>query len=162
MPVDVIIISASIVLFIVGICGCILPVLPGLPLVWSGLLLSYFSSFTNISLIAVIITGVVTLFICIADNVFPALLTKKSGGSKEGIIGSVIGMILGFFAGPVGIIVGPFLGALVGEVVHDPSNKERIFEAAFGTFKGFMLGLGIKLVASFIFVWIFILSITVN
>lgn len=86
-------------------------------------------------------------------------MTKQSGGSKYGIIGSSVGLFAGFFTGPWGIIFGPFLGAFVGEMIHDSSDMKHVFESALGCFKGFLLGTGMKMMATGAFIWVFIITL---
>ena len=147
------------ILLVIGFAGTIVPVLPGAPLAWIGLLLAYFSSYTDISVTALIITAVIAILVSVLDNIFPIIFTKQSGGSKAGTWGSTIGLIIGFFIGPIGIIAGPFIGAWVGEMIHDNSDSKRALSAAFGSLKGFLLGTGMKMIACGIFIWIFVTSL---
>lgn len=162
MCVDVVFLAIGILFLVVGLIGTVVPVLPGAPLAWVGLLLSYFSSYTNMAILALVLSGIFALFVSIADNIFPTVMTKKSGGSRAGTIGSVVGLICGFFVGPVGVILGPFAGALAGELIHDDSDFKRAVRAAFGAFKGFLLGTGLKILSVMICIWILIFSILHN
>lgn len=162
MTFDIVLIIISVAMLFIGTIGTVVPVLPGVPLCWAGLLVFYFSSYSSISVLTLIITGVVALFVSMADNFLPPYFTKKSGGSKQGTWGSIIGLIVGFFASPLGVILGPFIGAFVGELIFDSSDMNRVFKAACGTFKGFLLGVGMKVLACSIFIIIFILSISIN
>lgn len=159
MNVDVVLIVVSVVLILVGTAGTVVPVLPGVPFVWAGLLAAFFSEYSEISVVVLVVTGIASVVVSIADNVFPAVMTKKSGGSKYGTAGSVVGLIAGFFMGPLGIILGPFAGAFVGEMIFDSSDMKRVLNAAFGSFKGFLFGTGLKLLTCLIFIWIFIFSL---
>jgi len=85
------------------------------------------------------------------DYFLPAWLTKRFGGSRKAVIGSVVGLVLGmiFFA-PYGIIVGPFLGALAGELLHYKNSGSndgfgKALKVAFGAFLAFIVGTGAKL-----------------
>jgi uncharacterized protein YqgC (DUF456 family) len=147
------------IFLLIGFAGTIVPVLPGAPLAWLGLLLAYFSVYTDISVTTLIITAVIAVLVSILDNIFPIIFTKQSGGSKAGTWGSTIGLIVGFFIGPIGIIAGPFIGAWVGEMIHDNSDSKRALSAAFGSLKGFLLGTGMKMIACGIFIWIFVTSL---
>lgn len=158
MELDIFLTVISAVLLLAGFAGTVVPILPGAPLAWLGLFISYFSSYTKITPVVLVVTAVIAVAVSVADNIFPVLLTKKSGGSKAGTWGSTIGLVLGICAGPAGILVGPFLGALVGELIHDSSDTKRALTAAFGAFKGFLLGTGIKMAACALFIWIFIIS----
>lgn len=147
------------VLLLVGFIGTFVPVLPGAPLAWAGLLAAYFSEYCEISLVALIITGVFAVLVSILDNILPVVMTKKFGGSKSAVRGATIGLIVGFFAGPVGIIAGPFVGALAGEYIHTQGKSEGVFKAAFGAFVGFLTGTGLKMITVLFFIWYFITSL---
>ena len=110
-------------LLLAGFLGTFVPILPGAPLAWAGLLAAHFSIYNDISILCLIITGVIAVLVSIADNIFPVTMTKKFGGSKYATTGATIGLIIGFFTGPWGIILGPFLGALVGELA-DGMNRQ--------------------------------------
>lgn len=146
------------ILLAVGFLGTFIPVLPGAPLAWLGLLVSYFSSYNKISIICLIITGLVALVVSILDNILPVYMTNKRGGSKAATTGSTIGLIIGFFVGPPGIIFGPFLGALIGELISTSGDFKASVKSAWGAFLGFLCGVGIKMAAVMVFIWIFIIS----
>lgn len=158
MNISIILTILAGILLIVGFLGTFVPVLPGAPLAWVGLLLSYFSSYNKISILCLIITGVVAIAVSILDNILPVYMTNKTGGSKAATTGSTIGLIIGFFVGPPGIIFGPFLGALAGELISTSGNFKVSIKSAWGAFLGFLCGVGIKMAAVMIFIWIFIIS----
>ena len=145
-------------LLLIGLIGAFVPVLPGPPLAWAGLLLSFFSKYNNISIAALIITGIIAVIVTVLDNVFPVLMTKKGGGSKAATTGSTIGLIVGFFLGPVGLILGPFLGAFIGELISSHGNMDTAFKSAWAAFMGFLCGTGAKLVVVLVYIWIYIAS----
>lgn len=150
-------IGAGILLFI-GFFGTFLPVLPGAPLAWAGLVVAYFSSYNQISIITLVITLVFAIAVSVLDNFMPVVMTRKFGGSKYAVTGSTVGLIVGFFTGPWGIIIGPFIGSLVGELIYKKGKTEGVFKSALGAFIGFLLGTGIKMITVLAFVWIYILS----
>lgn len=158
MVVSIILTVLAAILLILGFLGTFIPVLPGAPLAWAGLLLCYFSSLNEISIVCLVITGVVAVAVSIFDNFLPVLMTNKIGGSKAATIGSTIGLIIGLFIGPAGIIAGPFLGALAGELLHSRGNFSTSIKSAWGAFLGFLLGTGIKMIAVGFFIWIYIRS----
>ena len=159
MAMDLIFVIAGGILLLIGFVGTVVPVIPGAPLAWAGLLLSYFSSYTHSSIVMLVITGIFAIAVSIMDNIFPAILTKQSGGSKAGIIGCTIGLVIGMFFGFPGILLGPFLGALFGELLHNSEDSSNALKAAFGTFKGFLLGTGLKMIVCAIFIWIYIITL---
>ncbi|QEC51763.1 hypothetical protein EDD80_102325 [Anseongella ginsenosidimutans] len=141
---------------IIGILGSFLPVLPGPPIAWAGLLLLHYSEYAHFSQRFLIITAIITIAVTALDYIVPIWGTKKYGGSKMGQYGAIIGMLAGLFAGPVGIIFGPFIGAFIGELIHDPQNQARALRAAWGSFIGFLVGAGLKIVLCLVFAWFYV------
>lgn len=148
---------------LVGIIGCIVPVLPGPSLTWLGLLLIHFTKYAEFSFSFFVITGLITLVITFLDYVLPSWVVKKKGGSKFGERGALLGGIVGVFFGPIGILAGPFLGAFSGELLANYKQLDlaATFNVALSSFMGFLLSTGIKLVWSFMMgywfvkVWLF-------
>lgn len=137
----------AIICTIVGVVGCVVPILPGVPICYLGILLCFWNGadFTTSQLV---IWAIVAAGVTLLDNFLPAVMTKKFGGSKEATRGSMIGIIVGFFLGPLGLILGPFFGALIGELTHNGNDSARAFKVAFGSFAAFICGTGIKLIAA--------------
>lgn len=147
------------ILLLAGLIGTVLPVLPGPPIAWAGLLAAHFSSYSQIEIWILIATGIAAVFVTVIDNIFPSVMTKKAGGSKAATLGCTIGLIVSFFLGPVFILIAPFAGAFIGEMIHDSSDAKRALKAAFGAFKGFLLGTGLKIICVMCFIWLFLWSI---
>ena len=147
------------VLLLVGLIGTVLPVLPDPPIAWAGLLAAHFSNYSQIEIWILIATGIAAIFVTVMDNIFPSIMTKKAGGSKAATWGCTIGLIVAFFLGPIFILIAPFAGAYIGEMIHDSSDAKRALKAAFGAFKGFLLGPGIKIITVMCFIWLFLWSI---
>ena len=152
---DYILLILGIILMLAGIIGCLVPVLPGTPLSFLGIILLHFSRFGEFSNSALIAFGAITLVVSILDYVVPIWGTKRFGGSKYGTRGATIGLIIGIFLGPAGIIIGPFAGAFVGELLFKDDMKYAL-KAGFGSLLGFMTGIGLKLAASCVMTFYFI------
>lgn len=146
-------------LMIVGIVGAIVPMIPGPPLAWAGLLVGYFSAHTHISVLCLVITFLVALAVQLLDTFFPALMTKKTQGSVAATRGATIGIIIGLFLGPWAILPGPFIGAFVGEMIHSSESIGKALKVACGSFLGFLCGTGLKLMTVFAFIWVLIISL---
>lgn len=144
---------------LIGILGCFLPVLPGPPLSYVGLLLMQLQSEAPFTLNFMILWLVITIVVTGLDYVIPAYGTRRYGGSKWGVLGTFIGLVIGLFFTPVGIIVGPLLGALVGEYIAGKDSKDAM-RAAWGSFVGFLLGTLIKLTASLFMTGYYIANIS--
>lgn len=147
---------------IAGILGGILPVLPGPPLSYVGLLLLHFTNRYQFSSRFLIIWAIITVIVYILDFVIPAWGTKRYGGSNRGIWGSILGLIAGLLTlGPPGIIIGPFVGAVIGECTTGKDIRTAL-KSGFGSFVGFLAGTALKLAVSGIMMWHFISKIFSN
>lgn len=148
------------ILMIIGIFGSFLPVLPGPPISWVGLLLLYLTKAVPMSYTVLGVTLFVALVVGILDYVIPAKGTKRFGGSKYGIWGTNIGLVVGIFAPiPFGFIIGPFVGAFIGEMFNDSNDSQKAFKAATGSFIGFLASTFIKFVVSMVFFGLFLLKV---
>jgi hypothetical protein len=152
---DYVLLILGIILMVIGIIGCLVPVLPGPPLSYLGLILLHVSRFGQFSSTILIILAVMTIVVSILDYIVPIWGTKRFGGSKYGTRGATIGLIIGLFLGPVGIIIGPLIGAIVGELIFKDDMKYAV-RAGFGSLLGFLTGIGMKLAVSFIMTFYFV------
>ena len=157
---DYILLIFSIILMILGIIGCLVPVLPGPPLSYLGMILLHFSKFADFSSNILIAMAVIAVLVTILDYIVPVWGTKRFGGSKYGTRGATVGLIIGLFLGPLGIIIGPFIGAFVGELIFKDDIKYAL-KAGFGSLLGFLTGIGLKLAASFIMTFYFVKELIV-
>ena len=145
-------------LVIAGILGCIIPVIPGPPLGYAGIILLHFTRWGDLSYKLIIWLGIIVIAVTVMDYLFPAWITKKFGGTGMGVWGSVTGLVVGLFFAPLGIIIGPFLGAFIGEMIAN-NNSEQAFRSAVGSFVGFLMGTVAKLIVSGIIVYYFVVEL---
>ena len=118
---DILLTFIGFLFMLVGILGSFLPVLPGPPLSWIGLLLLYLTNAVPNNWLFLGITLAIALMVFTLDYIIPALGTKKFGGSKYGVIGTTLGLLVAIFfpiLGLFGIIIWPFVGAIVGELLN--------------------------------------------
>ncbi len=155
---DIILLLLGFIFVIIGILGSFLPVIPGPPLSWIGLLLLYLTPPVPMDWWILGLTLILALFVIVLDYIIPVMGAKKFGGSKSGMIGTTIGLlvalifpVLGFF----GIIIWPFVGALAGELLNK-TDKKTAFKAAFGSFLGFLTGTFLKFMVAVIYFGIFV------
>lgn len=163
---DIFLIILGAICLLLGLIGCVAPVIPGVPLSYVGLLLLHFTDRVQFSWQFLTVWAVIVIVIQVLDYFIPAWGTKKFGGSKYGVWGSTIGLLLGFFMGPWGIIIGPFVGAVVGELIYfnrhpkaiisgseqpasntqqaKNNNLTRALRAGFGSFVGLLTGTILK------------------
>lgn len=144
------------VLVLIGLAGTLLPILPGVPLIFVGLLVAAWAdNFQHVGALALSILGVLTVLAIAADFLASALGAKKLGASPKAVAGATIGAIVGIFFGLPGIVLGPFLGAVIGEL----SAKRELLQAGksgLGTWLGLLLASVAKLTVSFLMLGVFI------
>ena len=155
------VVAAALVLL--GLVGTILPALPGLPLVFGGMLLAAWAGgFEQIGVATIVVLGVLTLFSLAIDFWATALGARRVGASRKAIIGAVIGTFGGLFFGPIGLFVGPFAGALAGELLHgrrlDQPGIGQATRVGVGTWVGIVFGTVLKLGLAFAMLGLFALA----
>ena len=138
----------ALVLALVGVAGCILPVLPGTPICYVGMLAMACTQYSTLETSTLVMFLIITVAVSVADYLLPAWLSRRFGGSKHGATGAPIGMVVGLFCGPMGLILGPFIGAVVGEMTVNRDDSAKALKVGFGAFLSFIVGTGLKLIAS--------------
>ena len=156
---DILLISISVLLILIGILGSIIPILPGPPIAYGGLLLVHFTSKHPFSVEFLILFGALAILSAVIDNVLPIYATKKFNGSKKGVWGSAIGLVIGlFFFPPFGILIGPMLGAFIGEIIDGKSANNAI-RPAFGSFIGFLSSIFLRFGLSVVMAYYFVVEV---
>ena len=145
---DVVLIIIGIILLLVGFVGSIIPGIPGPPIAYLGMLIQVFKTENPFTAKFLVIWALIMIAVSVLDYIVPVIGTKKFGGSKRGIWGSIIGLFVGiFFFPPIGLIIGPFLGAFIGELTGGKETQSAL-KAGFGSFIGFITGVVLKLVVT--------------
>ncbi len=166
MFLDILLLIVAIFFILAGLAGCILPVIPGPPLSFIGLLLLRFTDFLEPHREAQFdtilwITASAAIVAVVLDYFVPIWGTKRYGGSRAGTLGATFGLIAGLFFGPVGIIAGPFIGAVAGEMLSGKDQRSS-FRSGFGSLMGFFTGIVLKLIVSGIITYYFIKEIFIG
>ena len=138
-----------------GLAGSILPALPGVPLVFGGLLLAAWADdFQRVSWVVLVILGLMTVLSFAIDFAATAMGAKRVGASKLAIVGGLIGTLGGLVLGLPGLIFGPFVGAVTGEMLTH-GEMQRATRAGFATWVGLIFGTLTKLALVFTMLGIF-------
>lgn len=155
---DILLLILGLLLMFTGILGSFLPVLPGPPISWVGLLLLYLTRAVPDDWWFLGITLGVALLVAAMDYIIPVVGTKRYGGSKAGMIGTTVGLLVSIVfpvLGLAGIIIWPFIGAVVGELANK-SDRQSALKAAFGSFIGFLTGTFLKFLVAVIFLGLYL------
>lgn len=160
---DIALLIIGFILMFAGLIGSFLPVLPGPPLSWIGLVLFYLTKPIALDYKFLGITLFIAVLVTVMDYIIPALGTKKFGGTKYGMWGTTIGLIIGLLMPiPLGFLLGALIGAYVGEMLYDSKDTKRALKAAFGSFIGFLSSTFLKFTVTAWFLVIFIMKTVKN
>lgn len=155
---DIILIILGILCLITGLVGCFLPILPGPPVAYTGLLLLHFTDKVQFTTAELLIWLLIVVIAQILDYFIPMLGSKYSGGSRWGTRGCLAGTLIGLFFMPWGIILGPFLGAFIGELLGGQETGQAL-KSGLGSLLGFLFGTVLKCVIVGYFIWQFVAAL---
>ncbi|RRO19737.1 DUF456 domain-containing protein [Flavobacteriaceae bacterium 14752] len=157
---DILLLTLGFIFCLGGILGSFLPILPGPPISWLGLLMLYLIPEITFNYTFLSITLAIAAIIFALDYVIPIIGTRYLGGSRAGAIGSTVGLVVGLFFPPLGFLIGPFIGAFLGEILfNSKSNSKHAFKSAVGSFIGFLASTFMKALVSIIYLGLFIYKI---
>ncbi len=150
----------ALIFFLLGILGTIIPMLPGAPLIWTGMLLyGLITGFDNLTPPFFLFQALLALAVLLVDHLTTLWGTRRFGGSRAGFWGAVLGLLLGaLLFNLAGLLPGTFLGAVLGELTTGKGIKQA-FLSGTGAVLGFLGGLPFKLLLEIIMIAWFFLSI---
>ncbi len=122
-----------------------MPILPGAPIIWLGMLLyGLIAGFTNLEVSFYIAQGLLAITVMGLDYLFAAMGSRAFGGSRAAFWGAAAGLLIGLFFFPIGLFLGPFLGAITAELLFKSKVKQAV-RSGFGASFGFWGALPFKL-----------------
>lgn len=151
----------AVLLVVVGAIGTVLPAMPGVPLIFAGVLVAAWAEdFERIGGWTIGVLAVLTVIGVIVDYVAASMSAQRAGASRQGIIGAAIGTVAGVFTGLWGLVFMPLLGAAVGEFMahRDALRAGRVGVA---TWFGLLIGTAVKIAVAFTMIGVFIAAIVV-
>jgi len=139
----------AVVLIVVGVAGTFLPALPGIPLIFGGVLLAaWIDDFQRIPGWVIGVLAVLAVIGIAVDYVAAALSARRIGASRQGIIGAAIGTLAGIFTGLWGLLFMPLVGAAIGEYLAH-QDALRAGKVGIATWFGLLIGTAIKIAVAF-------------
>ena len=155
--------ALAVLLVLVGIAGTVLPAIPGLPLVFAGMLLAAWAGdFQQIGGWTLLVLAVLTMVSIGVDFLASAAGARRVGASRLAMIGALVGTVVGLLFGLVGVFAGPFVGAVAGELIDRRGIAHRHLGHAtrvgIGTWFGIFVGIVLKLTLAFAMVGVFALA----
>ncbi len=134
------------VLMLIGLFGMIVPIFPGLIIIWlAALAFGIIEGFNTIgSVIFVLITGLMLIGM-VVDNIVMGMMIRKEGAAWSSVI-------LGMLAGLIGTIIVPLVGGLVAApatVVLLEYRRVRNWRKVWLIVRGLALGWSLSFVLQF-------------
>jgi uncharacterized protein YqgC (DUF456 family) len=155
MSADVLWYLLAALLVLGGIAGSVLPALPGVPMVFAGLLVAAWAGdFTRVGVVTLVLLGLLTLASFAIDFAATALGAKRVGATKLAVAGAALGTLAGLFLGIPGLILGPFVGAVAGELLSH-GQVQQATRAGVATWVGLLFGTLAKLALVFTMLGVF-------
>ena len=149
------------VLIIAGFAGAILPALPGVPLVFGGMLLAAWADhFQHVGVLTLTVLGVLCVIALLIDFVAGMLGAKRVGASPRALWGATLGTLVGLFFGIPGLLLGPFIGAIAGELTAG-SKVDHATRVGIGTWLGLLFGTLAKIALCFTMLGIFLVAFVI-
>ena len=149
-------------LIAVGLAGTIVPVLPGVPVVFAGMLLAAWADgFAHVGTVTLVVLGMLAAIALVIDVIAGLHGARRVGASRQAVVGAALGTIVGLFLGIPGLLVGPFAGALLGELVAG-SGMHKATRVGAGAWLGYVLGAVAKLAICFAMLGIFALAFLIG
>jgi len=145
----------AVLLVCIGLAGSVLPALPGVSLVFTGLVLAAWADdFERVRGFTVTVLGLLTVTSFVVDFAATALGAKRVGATRLAIVGAMLGTVAGIFFGIPGLILGPFLGAVAGEMISH-GGVQQAARAGVATWMGLVFGTLAKLALVFTMIGVF-------
>jgi len=149
----------AVLMVIVGIAGTVLPVLPGVVLVFAGIVLAaWIDGFTVITGWTIGVLAVLTVVGFAIDYVAQMVSAQRAGATWQGLAGAAAGTVAGIFTGLWGLLFMPLVGAAVGEFISH-RDALRAGRVGLATWIGLLVGAVLKLAIVFTMTGIFVAAL---
>ena len=154
----VVYLAVAALLVAVGLAATVVPVLPGVLLVFGGLLLAAWAEgFSRVGVVGLSLIGALAALAFAADFVASLLGAKRVGASPKALFGATVGGVVGIFLGIPGMLLGPFVGAVLGEL-WARGGIAQAGKVGVGTWLGLLFAAIAKVVIAFLMIATFLAS----
>jgi uncharacterized protein YqgC (DUF456 family) len=158
--------GVAVAMIAVGVVGTIIPILPGIFLIWlSVLAYAIIEGFKSIDWFTFVVITLIALVAGTADIWLSALGAKTTGASRRamflGFIGSIIGMILGtfipipIFGNLIGSVLGYAAGLLLGQY-HKHQDWNTAIKASLGGVAGWGVATAVQFAGGILILILFV------
>jgi uncharacterized protein YqgC (DUF456 family) len=149
-------------LLLVGLIGCVLPVLPGPPIIFLAAVahrLMLGAEGSGLAWWSFLVLGAMVALVQVIELLSGAAGAKWFGGSKWGSLGALVGGLAGLFFMPIGLIVGPLAGAYGFEMAFAKKESNPAMISGMGSVAGTVVGMVVKIFFGVLMVAWFLLDV---
>jgi uncharacterized protein YqgC (DUF456 family) len=148
----------AVALVAAGLAGTVVPLLPGLPLVFAGLALAAWSDgFERVGPWTVALLGLMTLVSVVVDAAAASVVARRGGAGRAAAWGAFLGALAGLPFGLLGLVVGPFAGAAAGEYLTQ-RDLRRAGRAGAWSWLGLLVAVAARFAIAFLMLGLFALA----
>lgn len=148
----------AILLMLAGAVGAFVPAVPGIPLLFAGMVLgAWIDHFNRVGGVVLTVLGLLTLLAIAVDFGATVLGAKRAGASRQALAGAAIGTLVGLFFSVPGLLLGPFIGAVIGELLAK-SSFETAARVGVATWIAMLVGAVARLAILCAMIGIFVLT----
>jgi len=147
------------ILMLPSLVGIIIPVLPGIPLMFGvALVYGIFNDFSSLKLYELVILLALAIISLAIDYFSGAIGAKYGGASPRSTLYAIIGLIIGLLLfPPFGGMIGLFAAILLSEYFFQKKTKAKSIKAATSGLLGSLLGIVLNLIIGLIFIALFLI-----
>jgi len=151
----------AVLLIVVGVAGTVLPALPGIPLIFGGVLLAaWIDDFQRIGTWTIVVLAVLAAIGVAVDYIAAAISAQRVGASRQGIVGAALGTLAGIFTGLWGLVFMPLVGAAIGEFIAH-KDALRAGKVGVATWFGLLIGTAVKIAVAFTMIGVFVAALVI-
>ena len=147
----------ALLVMIIGLAGCLLPLLPGPPIIWLGAVFyAWRTGFQQVGWITLALLALIMVAAVTSDIWVAALGQRQAGASGWASLGSAVGGMIGLFTFALpGMLIGSIVGALLPDWKRWREGR-HVWKVSLRTLKSWLVsalvqtGLGLAMIAIFI------------
>lgn len=160
MSAQIVLYLLAAVLILLGLAGTLLPALPGLPLMFAGMLIAaWVDQFEQVGGWTIAVLALLTAISLAVDIAATAMGARRIGASKLAMLGATLGTLFGGIVFNIpGLILGPFIGAMLGEFIQGREWRHAS-KVGFGTWIGLAIGTALKVALAFAMLGVFVFAL---
>lgn len=148
-------------LMLIGLAGCIVPVIPGHLLILIAAVAHRFmrGPESGVDWWTYVVLGLLLVASQGFEFVSGAAGARWFGGTRWGAAGAIVGGIVGMFFMPLGLILGPLLGAYSFEALFAKQEQRPAMVSGVGSAVGTLASIVVKIIVGLVMVLWFLIDV---